>query len=69
MIRTDDTATEQELRDLFSMEPDDGPLDEVIGVCAGEWRRDGERWRFWSDEGCCERTARMMGEVQGRSSP
>ena len=49
LVRTDDTATEQELRELFSMEPDE-ELYETVQVCAGEWRFDGEGcWRFYSD--------------------
>jgi len=47
---TDDTATEAELRDLFSMEPDDGALATVIPTCAGEWRMETPGiWRAWEN--------------------
>lgn len=53
--RTDDTATGAELRELFSMDDldsDDQPLEDIIQVCDGEWRREGCLWRFFlnSDE-------------------
>ena len=37
------TATADELRELFSMDPDD-PLDDRIDVCAGVWVREGYVW-------------------------
>lgn len=47
--RTEDTATEAELRELFDMEPDE-ELHLCVGVCAGEWRFDtGNVWRFYQD--------------------
>lgn len=48
MIRTDDTADAKTLRELFDMEPGD-ELADTIAVCAGEWRREGDVWRFFSD--------------------
>lgn len=46
--KTNETATEQELRELFDMEPDE-ELAACIPVCAGEWRGDGNVWRFFED--------------------
>lgn len=46
MIRTNETATELELRELFDMEPDE-ELAICIPVCAGEWRREGNVWRVY----------------------
>jgi len=45
-----DTATEQELRDLFSMEDEDGPLEDVVATHSGEWRREGDIWRWHQGE-------------------
>lgn len=45
---TKDTATETELRDLFSMDEDDGDLEDVVATHSGEWRHDGNGcWRWW----------------------
>ncbi|RWC28149.1 MAG: hypothetical protein EOS70_27960 [Mesorhizobium sp.] len=46
--RTDETATEAELRKLFDMEPDE-ELPLCIPVCIGEWRREGDLWRVYTD--------------------
>ena len=46
LIQTDDTATEAELRELFTMEPDE-EIAVCIPVCAGEWRAEADRWRFY----------------------
>lgn len=46
-----DQATEAELRDLFSMEADDGPLEDRIAVCAGYWLRSGDVWLFHDETG------------------
>jgi hypothetical protein len=47
-----DYATEAELRDLFSMEPDDEIPASPIQVCAGEWVKcEGDMWRFVRDPG------------------
>ncbi|EHK57668.1 hypothetical protein [Allomesorhizobium alhagi] len=47
-VRTEDLATEEALRDLFSMGRDEEmPL--CIPVCSGEWRSDEDRWRFFAD--------------------
>jgi hypothetical protein len=45
--RTEETATEKELRELFDMEPDE-ELEDCIPVCAGEWRREGDIWRVYA---------------------
>lgn len=50
-VRTDDVASEAELRELFSMDDEDGPLEHVIATCAGEWRHEDGRWRFWDTSG------------------
>lgn len=47
LIRTTETATEIELRELFDMESDE-ELESCIQVCAGEWRREGDIWRVYS---------------------
>jgi hypothetical protein len=48
LIPTEEFTTDGELRDLFDLEEDD-ELDRVIPVCAGEWRREGNRYRLWAD--------------------
>jgi len=46
---TEDSATGDELRELFSMEPDDGPLDDVIETHDGWWqKRAGEAVWDWN---------------------
>lgn len=48
MIWTAETASEAELRRLFSMEPEDDNIPDVVEVCDGAWRYDGNgTWRFW----------------------
>ena len=47
MIKTEDIATRDELKELFSMDEEDD-LDINIPVCAGEWIAETENtWRFW----------------------
>lgn len=48
-----DQATESELREMFDMEPDDGPLEARIDVCAGYWQRSGDQdlWVFHDETG------------------
>lgn len=41
-----DTATETELRELFSMDDEDEPLGPVIRTHSGEWVREGAVWRY-----------------------
>jgi len=52
MVKTDDCANEQELRELFSMDADDPALEDVIAVCDGEWIRPPNHllWRFWRNK-------------------
>lgn len=47
LVRTEEIATEAELRSLFDMEPDQ-EIEACIPVCAGEWRSEGEAWRFYA---------------------
>lgn len=50
LTRTDDTATQDDLMDLFDMDEEDGPLMPVISTCAGEWRHEAANvWRFWEN--------------------
>ncbi len=52
-IRTHDLADEAELRELFSMEPDDGELSAVVKTHDGDWRHEENNpgyWRFWRYE-------------------
>lgn len=46
--RTDDVMTNAAIRVFLDYDPDE-PLPEVIGVCAGEWRKepDGAGYRAW----------------------
>lgn len=47
--RTDDVATDADLRILYEYDPEEELGDDPIEVCAGEWRRDEPgKWRFWS---------------------
>lgn len=50
-IATAETASAEELRELFSWDQDT-PLPDTIQVCAGEWCRvpDTALWLFWADE-------------------
>ncbi len=43
-----DQATETELRELFSMDEDNGPLSDRIEVCAGYWLRSGDVWVLYN---------------------
>ena len=47
LYATEDTATEAELRELFSMDEEDESLAPVVATHDGSWRREGEVWRFW----------------------
>ena len=44
-------ATEAELREMFSMDEDDGPLYDRIEVCAGYWQRSADVWLFHDETG------------------
>ena len=50
LIRTEDTATEAELRDLFADEDDEGPLGDLHETHDGEWRREGDLWRWYQSD-------------------
>lgn len=43
--RTKDTLDAAGFRKLFGFKP--APKTETIGVCDGEWRKEGEGWRFY----------------------
>ena len=53
MIRTNDTATAAELRELFSMDDPEDVLEKTIETHDGDWIYDNDlsKWRFWKHKG------------------
>lgn len=53
---TDDVLSDADLHAfLHGDDPDMEPeTEDVIPVCAGEWRREGVAWRFWVNPLCEE---------------
>jgi hypothetical protein len=50
VIRTDEVITDANLRETLVLDDDECfPTGDVIQTCAGEWRRDGDGWRWWQD--------------------
>ena len=50
LVATNEYASPEQLREVFSMETPPSEGDSPIQTCAGEWRYEDGRWRFYEDD-------------------